>query len=156
VATTATLDSLIAGSDVILDMRKDKTYRETMNKFFNDYVNKEYNDIAETGKAILLELQRSLGTEGRFRKGAGNRDAVESETALQSKLSFILLCEDESYTCILSHGNAFILSSNSDTSKPCKEVAKPNTRQQRVCIASKSEQNSRQFRCTIRADTIQR
>ncbi|KAK1745930.1 hypothetical protein QTG54_003854 [Skeletonema marinoi] len=83
VATTATLDSLIAGSDVILDMRKDKTYRETMNKFFNDYVNKEYNDIAETGKAILLELQRSLGTEGRFRKGAGNRDAVESETALQ-------------------------------------------------------------------------
>eukprot|EP00985_Skeletonema_marinoi_P021442 scaffold13162_cov171-Skeletonema_marinoi.AAC.3 len=102
VATTATLDSLIAGSDVILDMRKDKTYRETMNKFFNDYVNKEYNDIAETGKAILLELQRSLGTEGRFRKGAGNRDAVESETALQSKLSFILLCEDESYTTLAS------------------------------------------------------
>jgi len=109
VPTTATLDSLNADSDVILDMRKDKTYRDTMNKFFNDYVKKKYNDIAETGKAILLELQRSLGTGGKFRKRAGNGFVeVDSETALQSKLSFILLCEDESYTCILSHGNAFM------------------------------------------------
>lgn len=84
--TVSTLDSLTAGSNVKLDMRVDKTYKETLNKFFNDYVNKEYADELETGNAILQKLQRRLGTEGKFLKRAGNGFVeVDREAALESK-----------------------------------------------------------------------
>ena len=67
-------------------MRVDKDYKETLNKFFNDYVNKEYGDELETGKAILLELQRKMGTEGKFYKRAGNGFVeVDNDVALDSK-----------------------------------------------------------------------
>ena len=89
--TTTTRESLIAGNDIILDMRVNKFYKDTMNKFFNDYVNKEYDDIVETGGAMLHELQRSLGTEGKFLKRAGNGLVeVKSEAALESKSSLSL------------------------------------------------------------------
>mmetsp|Transcript_8423 Transcript_8423/g.13903 ORF Transcript_8423/g.13903 Transcript_8423/m.13903 type:complete len:646 (+) Transcript_8423:137-2074(+) len=84
VTTVSTLDSLTAGSNVKLDMRVDKTYKETLNKFFNDYVNKEYADELETGNAILQKLQRRLGTEGKFLKRAGNGFVeVDREAALE-------------------------------------------------------------------------
>eukprot|EP00986_Skeletonema_menzelii_P012650 scaffold7065_cov147-Skeletonema_menzelii.AAC.9 len=87
VTTVSTLDSLTAGSNVKLDMRVDKTYKETLNKFFNDYVNKEYADELETGNAILQKLQRRLGTEGKFLKRAGNGFVeVDREAALESSI----------------------------------------------------------------------
>ncbi len=99
VRTTTTRESLTAGNDLILDMRVNKFYKDTMNKFFNDYVNNEYDDIVETGEAILLELQRSLGTEGKFLKRAGNGLVeVESEAVLQSKLLLSLLMETRHLT----------------------------------------------------------
>jgi len=88
-ATTATADSL--AGDIVLDMRVDKIYKDIMSKFFNDYINKKYKDISETGEAILHELKKNLGTGGKFRKRAGYGFVeVESEAAaLQSK--FIIL-----------------------------------------------------------------
>ncbi len=84
--TTTARESLIAGNDIILDMRVNKVYKDIMNKFFRDFVNKEYDDIVETGEAILHELQRSLGTQGKFRKRAGNGLVeIKSEAALESK-----------------------------------------------------------------------
>ena len=75
-----TLDSNVAGSDIILDMRKDKTYEKAVNNSFKN----GYDDELETGRAILRELQRSLGRDGKFLASNGSV-VVDSEDALQSK-----------------------------------------------------------------------
>jgi hypothetical protein len=86
-AAITTADSFgVSSHDIVLDKRVSKTYRDIMDKFFNDYVNKKYNSITETGEAILEELKNYLGTEGKFRKRAGNGFAeAGSEAVLQSK-----------------------------------------------------------------------
>ena len=106
---TPTSESLIAGNDIILDMRVNKAYKDTMNKFFHDYVNKEYGDIDETGEPILHELQRRLGTEGKFRKRAGNGLVeVKSEAALESKLSLSLAVNTRHLIELLSNDDMSI------------------------------------------------
>ena len=56
----------------------------------NDHVKKGYHDERKTGEAILQELQRILGTGGKFlkrdNKNGGNVE-VDKEAALQSKCS---------------------------------------------------------------------
>eukprot|EP00956_Cyclotella_meneghiniana_P041320 scaffold222481_cov36-Cyclotella_meneghiniana.AAC.2 len=62
----------------------DKNYKDTMDKFFKDYANNEYDDIVEMGEAILRELQRCLGTQGKFHKRTENgHEEVNNEAALQ-------------------------------------------------------------------------
>ena len=80
-----------------------------MDKFFNEYLNKEYDDIVETGEAILHELQRSLGTEGKLRKRAGNGLVeVKSDAALESKLSLSLPVKTRHLTEKLSNDHTSI------------------------------------------------
>ena len=70
----------------------DKNYKDTMDKFFKGYVNNEYDDVVEIGEAILRELQRCLGTQGKFHKRTENgHEEVNNEAALQSKLIIISL-----------------------------------------------------------------
>lgn len=56
----------------------------------NDHVKKGYHDERKTGEAILQELQRILGTGGKFLKRAnknGGTVEIDKEAALQSKCS---------------------------------------------------------------------
>eukprot|EP00956_Cyclotella_meneghiniana_P025927 scaffold55099_cov38-Cyclotella_meneghiniana.AAC.4 len=65
----------------------DKNYKDTMDKFFKDYANNEYDDIVEIGEAILRELQRCLGTQGKFHKRTENgHEEVNNEAALQNSI----------------------------------------------------------------------
>ena len=75
-----------SSNDIILDMRFEEVYRDNVKKFFSYYVNKKYNDISETADAIMVELRKILGKDGKFiRRARNDHVEVNYDTALQSK-----------------------------------------------------------------------
>ena len=72
-------------NDIVLDETVDTFFRNTLRKIYSDCQSEEYSST-DTSKTILQELQRSLGTEGKFLEKSGRRYLeVSDEAALRSK-----------------------------------------------------------------------
>lgn len=72
-------------NNIVLDETLDPYYSDTFLKVFNDYQSEGYSST-DISRTILLELQRSLGKEGKFLKKSGRRYIeVSDEEALRSK-----------------------------------------------------------------------
>lgn len=69
--------------DVVLDLRL-KEYKDIVSKFSKDYLDGKYNNISQTGKAVLKEMKNSLQrTGGRILKRYGKGYIeVDDKTAL--------------------------------------------------------------------------
>lgn len=58
--------------DVVLDLRLKEYYKDIVSKFSKDYLDGRYNNISQTGEAVLKEMKNSLRrTGGRILKRYG-------------------------------------------------------------------------------------